>query len=49
MSKRNLRRFALAATCLAATTLCALPAQLHAAPAANAGKTRTYYVAADEV
>ena len=49
MSKRNLRRFALAATCLAATTLCALPAQLHAAPAAQAGKTRAYYVAADEV
>ncbi len=34
---------------MAAATLCALPASLHAAPAAHAGKTRTYYVAADEV
>jgi FtsP/CotA-like multicopper oxidase with cupredoxin domain len=49
MSKRNLRRAALGAICLAAAILGALPAHLHAAPAANAGKTRTYYVAADEV
>jgi FtsP/CotA-like multicopper oxidase with cupredoxin domain len=39
----------LGAICMAAATLCALPASLHAAPAAHAGKTRTYYVAADEV
>ena len=49
MSKRNLRRAALGAISLAVSILCALPAQLHAAPAAHAGKTRIYYVAADEV
>jgi len=49
MSKRNLRSAALGAICLSVSILCALPARLHAAPAAHAGKTRTYYVAADEV
>lgn len=49
MNKRNLRRAMLGAISVAAATLCALPASLHAAPAARAGKTRTYYVAADEV
>ena len=49
MSKRTLRRIKLGAICMAAATLCALPISLHAAPASSAGKTRTYYVAADEV
>ena len=54
MTKRNLRRFGLRAIILTAATLYALPAHLHAAtadttPATHAGKTRTYYVAADEV
>ncbi|MGA2906527.1 MAG: multicopper oxidase domain-containing protein [Terracidiphilus sp.] len=48
MNERTLRRATLGAICLAAATLCALPAPLHAAPAPE-GKTRTYYVAADEV
>jgi len=53
MTKQYLRHSMFGALCLAAT-LCALPAHLHAAPAnaapaAHAGKTRTYYVAADEV
>ena len=49
MNKRNLRRASLGAICSAAATLCVVPVSLHAAPAAHAGKTRTYYVAADEV
>ncbi len=49
MTKQNLRHTALRATILAAAIFCALPAHLQAAPAAHAGKTRTYYVAADEV
>jgi len=55
MIKRNLRRVTLAEFSLAAAILCALPAPLRAAPAAtaapaaHAGSTRTYYVAADEV
>ena len=48
MTKQALRCIALGAICLTAT-LSALTAPLHAAPAAQAGKTRTYYVAADEV
>jgi FtsP/CotA-like multicopper oxidase with cupredoxin domain len=55
MHRQNLRLAKLAAVSLAAAILCALPASLfaapatHSAPAAHAGKTRTYYVAADEV
>lgn len=49
MTKRNLRHSALNAVCLAVLSLCSLPASLHAAPAAHRAKTRTYYVAADEV
>jgi hephaestin len=53
MYKQNLRHIFLRAIILATATLCALPAHLHATPAnpapAHAGKTRTYYVAADEV
>jgi hypothetical protein len=49
MNDRGFTRIAQGAICMVASILCALPAQLHAAPAANAGKTRTYYVAADEV
>ncbi len=48
MTKQILRRAALGAICMAATVVCVLPAPLNAAPA-PAGKTRTYYVAADEV
>ena len=48
MSEQTLRCAALGAICLAAT-LSALPAELLAAPAAHAGKTRTYYIAAEEV
>ena len=48
MTKQALRCIALGAICLTAT-LSALTEPLHAAPAAQAGKTRTYYVAADEV
>jgi len=48
MTKQTLRCIALGAICLTAT-LSALIKPLHAAPSAQAGKTRTYYVAADEV
>jgi len=37
------------AICLIGMILCAHPDRIHAAAAAPAGKTRTYYVAADEV
>jgi FtsP/CotA-like multicopper oxidase with cupredoxin domain len=49
MTKRNLRHNFLRAIILTVATLCALPAHLRAAPATHSGKTRTYYVAADEV
>ena len=49
MNDRGFSRVALSAICLAAATVCTVPASLYAAPAAHAGKTRTYYVAADEV
>jgi len=48
MTKQILRRAALGAICVAATVASVLPAPLNAAPA-PAGRTRTYYVAADEV
>ncbi len=48
MKLQPLRRVQFAAACVAAI-LGAPPAALLAAPAVHAGKTRTYYVAADEV
>ncbi|HVN93743.1 MAG TPA: multicopper oxidase domain-containing protein [Terracidiphilus sp.] len=49
MTRQVLGRVASFALFLAVLTLCVSSASLHAAPAAHAGKTRTYYVAADEV
>ena len=48
MTKQTLRRAAIGAICLIAI-LSLRSEPLRAAPAAQAGKTRTYYVAADEV
>ncbi len=49
MNLRKIRNATTAAMCLAGIVFCMQTASLHAAPATNAGKTRTYYVAADEV
>ena len=49
MRRTSISRDVLAALCLFGIILCAHPVLLHAASAPPAGKTRTYYVAADEV
>ncbi len=49
MSRSVLRSAALGALCLCSAGFLALPARIPAAPADHVGKTRTYYVAADEV
>jgi hypothetical protein len=48
LNQRRIAR-ALLGTALAAIALCSQAVHSYAAPTAPAGKTRTYYVAADEV
>ncbi len=49
MSQRRIPCAAMAAICLVGAFLCAQPRDRHTATAAHAGRTRTYYIAADEV
>jgi hephaestin len=49
MSQWRVSRATIGALWLFVAVLCALPVRIHSAAPASAGKTRTYYVAADEV